>query len=68
MNLPVSHSESLTIKPFGSSTGNHQECKIINLCIGTVGSEDVMLSAICDLIQTCWTANLKGSGGWKVLG
>ena len=35
MILPVSHSESLTIKPFGSNTGSHQECQIVNLCIGT---------------------------------
>ena len=47
LNLPVSHSESLTIKHFGSSTGNHQQCKVVNLCIGTLGSSDVTLSAIC---------------------
>ena len=47
MNLPVSHSEALTIKPFGSNTGIHQQCKVVNLCIGTLGSDDVTLSAIC---------------------
>lgn len=47
MNLPVSRSQSLTVKPFGSSTGHHQQCKVFNLCIGTEGSENVILSAIC---------------------
>ena len=47
LNLPVSHSESLTIKPFGSNTGTHQQCKVVNLCIGTLGKEDITLSAVC---------------------
>ena len=33
LNLPVAHSESLTINPFGSNTGIHQQCKVVNLCI-----------------------------------
>ena len=45
MNLPVAHSEPFTINPFGSNTGIHQQCKVVNLCIGTLGSDDV--SAIC---------------------
>lgn len=47
LNLPISYSESLTIKPFGSNTGIHQQCKVVNLCMGTLGSDDVTLSAIC---------------------
>ena len=47
LNLPISHSESGTIKPFGSNTGTHQQCKVVNLCIGTLGKEDVTLSAVC---------------------
>ena len=53
LNLPVVHSESLTINPFGSptleftSTGIHQQCKVLNLCMGTLDSDDVTLSAIC---------------------
>ena len=47
MNLPVSHSESLTIKPFGSNTGTRQQCRVANLCIATEGDDDVFLSAIC---------------------
>lgn len=33
INLLVSHSESLTMKPFGSNTVSHQQCKVVNLCI-----------------------------------
>ena len=47
LNLPVAHSELLTINPFGSNTGIHQQCKVVNLCMGTMGSDDVTLSAIC---------------------
>ena len=47
LNLPVAHSESLTINPFGSNTGIHQQCKVVNLCMGTLDSDDVTLSAIC---------------------
>ena len=47
LNLPVAHSESLTINPFGSNTGIHQQCKVVNLCMGAMGSDDVTLSAIC---------------------
>ena len=47
LHLPVSHSESLTIKPFGSNTGSHQQCKVVNLCMETLGDNDVTLSAIC---------------------
>lgn len=47
LNLPISYSESLTIKPFGSNTGIHQQCKVVNLCMGTLGGDDVTLSAIC---------------------
>ena len=47
LNLPVAHSESLTINPVGSNTGIHQQCKVVNLGIGTLGSDDVTLSAIC---------------------
>jgi len=39
--------QSLTIKPFGSNTGNHQQCKVVNLYIDTLGGDDVTLSAIC---------------------
>ncbi|XP_015780536.1 PREDICTED: uncharacterized protein LOC107358452 [Acropora digitifera] len=47
LNLPVPHSESLISNPFGSNTGIHQQCKVVNLCMGTMGSDDVTLSAIC---------------------
>lgn len=47
MNLPVSHSESLTIKPFGSNTGSHQQCQVVNLYIDVKDSDDIILSAIC---------------------
>ena len=48
MNLPLLHSESLTIKPFGSNTGScRQQCKVVNLCIDIEGSDNVTLSAIC---------------------
>ena len=47
LNLPVAHSELLTINPFGSNTGIHQQCKVVNLCMGTMGSDDVTLSALC---------------------
>ena len=47
LNLPAAHSESLTINSFGSNTGIHQQCKVVNLGIGTLGSDDVTLSAIC---------------------
>ena len=43
----MAHSESLTINPFGSNTGIHEQCKVVNLCIGTLGSDDVKLTAIC---------------------
>ena len=43
----MAHSESLTINPFGSNTGIHQKCKVANLCIGTLGSDDVTLSPFC---------------------
>ena len=48
LNLPVLLSESLKIKPFGSNTGIYQQCKEVNLCIGTLGTDDVTLSAICN--------------------
>ena len=43
----MAHSESFTINPFGSNPGIHQQCKVVNLCIGTLGSDDVTLSPIC---------------------
>ena len=45
--MPVSHSESLIIKPFGCNTGNHQQRKVVHLCIETLGDDDVTLSGIC---------------------
>ena len=51
LNLPVSHSESLIVKPFCSNTGIHQQCKVVNLCIGTLGSDDVTLPVISSPVQ-----------------
>ena len=47
MNFLLLHSESLTIKLFGSNIGSCQQCKIVNLCIDIEGSDNVTLSAIC---------------------
>lgn len=46
MNLSTSHTESLTIKPFGSSSGTTQVCNIVGVCISVDGDNDVTLSAI----------------------
>ena len=37
MKLTASHSESLTLKPFGSSTGTSQVCNVVDLCLGVYG-------------------------------
>ena len=46
LNLQPSHSESLTIKPFGSSGGTPQLCDVVPLCVGVEEGRDVMISAI----------------------
>ncbi len=46
MNLVTSHSESLTIKPFGSSSGTTQVRDIVDLSISVDGGNYVTLSAI----------------------
>ena len=46
MKLTASHSESVTIKPFGSNTGTSQVCNVVDLCIGVDGDGDAILSAI----------------------
>ena len=47
MKLPVLHSESLTIKPFGSSSGMPRHCDVVSLCMGTGTDEDYMRTDMC---------------------
>ena len=46
LNLQPSHSETLTIKPFGFSGGSPQQRDVVPLCIAVKGGKDVTLSAI----------------------
>lgn len=46
MNLPVSHSGSLKVKPFGSNTRSHQQCEVVNPYIEVKDSDDITLTAI----------------------
>ena len=47
LKLLVLHSESLMIKPFGSSSGTPCRCYVVSLCMGTDTGEDLTFSAIC---------------------
>lgn len=43
----VVQTESMTVAPFGSNTGNRHHCIVSNLFIGSEGTEDIALLAIC---------------------
>lgn len=47
MKLPVLYSESLTIKPFGSSSEMPRHCDVVSLCMGTDTDENLRFSLIC---------------------
>ena len=37
----------MTLAPFGSNTGNRQHWIVNNVFVGSEGSKDIVLSAIC---------------------
>ena len=47
MKLPVLHSEPVTIKPFGSTSGMPYHCDVVSSCIGTDTDEDLTFSVKC---------------------
>lgn len=47
LRLLPSHTEFLTIKPFGSSSGRSQSWEVLNISLGLEGERDITISAIC---------------------
>ena len=45
VKLQSSHTKSLTIKGFGSSTGTNEQCEVVNICVAS-SDKDVQMSFI----------------------